>query len=219
MRRAAAPFAVVALAMAFGPCRAHAQEPPPRIGPFVVDVRGTVPQFNNDQQTADSRGQSLQASELPGSGLGVDVGLHFYPLRWKAVTFGIGGQVTLARAHSSEVASAGVVYSRAVTEQFVSAAPQLSFNFGSGRGWSYISGGIGASVWSIVPDGSDRLTVDDERLRTVNYGGGARWFAKRHVAFHFDVRFHQIDPGPPHFGFPGTPRTTMLVLGAGMSVK
>jgi len=33
-------------------------------------------------------------------------------------------------------------------------------------------------------------------VRTFNYGGGARWFAKPHLAFHVDVRLHAIDPGP-----------------------
>ena len=36
---------------------------------------------------------------------------------------------------------------------------------------------------------------DDEPLNTINYGGGARWFIKPHVAFSFDVRFYAINPG------------------------
>ena len=43
--------------------------------------------------------------------------------------------------------------------------PQLSLNFGTGDGWSYISGGLGPSIWSIVPDGAQPLPADDERLR------------------------------------------------------
>ena len=51
-----------------------AQDPPPRIGPFVVDVHGTMPRFPaDDQQLADSRG--LELSELPGAGLGLHL-LH-----------------------------------------------------------------------------------------------------------------------------------------------
>ena len=71
----------------------------------------------------------------------------------------------------------------------------------------------------IVPDGSPPLPVDEERLKTINYGGGARWFAKRHLAFTFDVRFYAINPGTPAFGFPSSPRTTLLVIGAGASVR
>jgi hypothetical protein len=196
---------------------AAAQDPPPRIGPFVVDVMGTVPQFNTTDQTAKSRG--LGSADLPSTGLGVDIGVHVYPLRWKAVTFGLGGQVTLARAHSAESSAGGVIFAHAVTERFGSVAPQLSFNFGSGHGWSYISGGMGQSIWQIVADGTSSAAADDERIRTINYGGGARWFIKRHLAFHFDVRFWQLDPGLPHGILPGTPRTTMLVMGAGASFK
>jgi hypothetical protein len=56
-------------------------------------------------------------------------------------------------------------------------------------------------------------------LKTINYGGGARWFAKKHLAFSFDVRFHAINPGTASGGFPPSPRTTFLVIGAGVSVK
>ena len=51
--------------------------------------------------------------------------------------------------------------SQAITERFTSIAPQLSFNFGGKRGWSYLSGGIGPSTWSVVPDGSAPLAVDE----------------------------------------------------------
>jgi hypothetical protein len=102
---------------------------------------------------------------------------------------------------------------RPATETFKTFAPQLSLNFGTGHGWSYLSGGIGASIWSIVPDGQEPRPVDTDRIRTVNYGGGARWFAKPHLAFSFDVRFYQIDP------YVDSPRTTLLVIGAGISVK
>ena len=187
-------------------------EPPPPIPHAVLDIRGTFPKFSQEEQLAASRG--LQVAELPGRGLGADAGLHAYVFRWKAVTFGLGAQVTLGRDDVPEGTSV-----RAVTERFTSFTPQLSFNFGDGEGWSYISGGIGVSQRVIVPTGGEITEVDEERLRTVNYGGGARWFIKSHLAFTFDVRFHQIDPGTPHFGLPGSPRSTLFVMGAGVSLK
>jgi hypothetical protein len=196
---------------------AAAQEPPPRIGPFVLDVHGTIPNFPSDPQLAASRG--LSQADLPGVGLGVHAGAHVYVFKWKAMTVGLGGSVAAARAHSSEKLAAGVVVAHAVTEQFAHAAPELSFNFGNGNGWSYISGGIGLSTWSIVPDDSVATAADVERLRTINYGGGARWFIKKHLAFSFDVRFYQIDPGTPTIFGPGSPRTTQLIAGAGLSLK
>ena len=204
----------VATAVLLSPLNVSAQDPPPRIGPFVIDVRGTVPRFDQSDQLAQSRGMVL--GELPRTGLGVDAGAHFYVFTWKAVTFGLGGQATLARAHSSPAESTGL---RPATERFASITPQLSLNFGTGNGWSYLSAGIGPSMWKIVPDGEEEGPADQERLRTVNYGGGARWFAKRHVAFTVDVRFHQVDPGTPSLGRPGSPRTTFMVFSGGVAFK
>ncbi len=200
-----------------GAATAAAEPPPPRIGLFVVDLHGIVPLFPNDSpQLADSRGLNL--AELPGHGFGGTLGAHVYLLRWRAITFGVGGEIAFARAHQQPGAPNDTGL-RPVSERFVSAAPQLSFNFGTGRGWSYLSGGIGQSLWSLHPDGAAELTADQERLKTINYGGGARWFAKKHLAFSLDVRFYAIDPGAPLGGLPGSPRTTLVSIGAGISVK
>jgi hypothetical protein len=216
MPAAAIAFTVLAI-FALMSERVRAQEPPPRIGPFVIDVRGTSPNFPQDALLAQSRG--LSVGELPRRGVGVDGGAHLYLFKWRVITVGIGAQATLARATSSSIVQDGVETSRAVTSWFTSFTPQLSFNFGTGDGWSYISGGIGKAVWSTVANAQSPLPGDEERLNTINYGGGARWFAKRHLAFTFDVRFHQIDPGTPMPGLAGSPRTTMMIIGAGVSLK
>jgi hypothetical protein len=208
--RAVLAFAAVVLG---APCAA-AQAPPPRIPWFVFDVHGTFAKFPDTAAVATSRG--LQMLELPGGSFGVDAGLHLYPLRWKAITFGIGAQVTAARSHQ-EPTAAGVAALglRPVTEKFVSGAPQISLNFGSAKGWSYLSGGVGLSQWSIVPDGAELLDADTERLRTVNYGGGARWFIRPHLAFSFDLRIYVIAPGTQA----ASPRAQLLIIGAGVSLK
>src|SRR5262245_6707947 len=209
----------LALSLALLVCAArssYAQDPPPPIGRFVLDVRATFPRMPESVELADSRGLAL--AELPGGGLGLDVGAHLYGFRWNVVTFGLGAQATVGRAHSSGTDSAGNV-GRAVTSRFTHVAPQLSLNFGSGDGWSYLSGGIGPSTWSIVPDGSAAAAPDEQRLRTINYGGGARWFTRRHVAFHFDVRFYLVSAGAPGATLPGSPATRLLILGAGVSLR
>jgi hypothetical protein len=162
---------------------AVAQDPPPRIGPFVVDLHATVPRFPQDPQLAASRGMNL--SELPGSGLGLQIGAHVYPVRWRAVTFGVGGEFATGRARQTPAAAAGATL-RSATERFTTVAPQLSFNFGTGTGWSYISGGLGRSTWAVVPQGQEGFPADSEKLKTINYGGGARWFMKTHLAFSID---------------------------------
>lgn len=208
-------FAV--LLMLFGPTiPAFAQEPPPRIPYFVLDVHGTVPRFPSTVNLAESR--NLTLAELPGSGLGAQIGLHLYPLRWRAITFGIGAEVAGSRSRFTPPENATVTL-RSTEEKFLTAAPQLSFNFGNGHGWSYLSGGIGLSQWSLIPEGREPFPGDTDRLKTINYGGGARWFAKTHLAFSFDVRFYAINPGSPYLGNPGSPRTTLVVVGAGVSLK
>ena len=70
-----------------------------------------------------------------------------------------------------------------------------------------------------MPKGQEGFAPDSDRLRTFNYGGGARWFMKSHLAFSFDVRLYSINPGAPYFGFLGTPRTLLMIIGAGVSLK
>ena len=202
------------LAAVFGSAQqTDAQEPPP-IPRFVVDLHGTIVTFPADPNLALSRG--FDQSELPGRGFGGDVAVHAYPFKYRAVTFGIGGRVTTSRAHRTQEQSSAL---RPVTERLTYLGPQLSFNFGTGAGWSYISGGIAASTWSVVPDGSIAQSLDEERLRTIDYGGGARWFARPHLAFSFDVRLYAINPSSPVAGLPSGPRTTLFVVGAGISLK
>jgi hypothetical protein len=198
--------------LASGP--AFAQDPPPPIGPFAVDIRGSFPGAPDDAALAASRG--MAEDELPGRGPGLEIGAHFYPLRWKAMTIGLGGQIFLVRASSGGIPSAGI---RGAQSKITSLSPQLSFNFGTGHGWSYITGGIGPTTWSLVPDGSAPLAIDDTRLQTVNYGGGARWFVRTHVAFTVDLRFYDTAAGVPEAGFPAHPRTRLVVISAGISFK
>lgn len=217
MRRVLLTLLLVWPALLAQPSTLHAQEPPPPIPRLALDLRGSVPRFPRDSQLADSRGMLL--AELPGRGWGGDIGLHVYLFKVKAMTVGLGGQLTLARATVAPQGDANTPVVRGAIERFQAITPQLSFNFGDGDGWSYISGGIGPSQRTLVPDGGAISEIDEERLRSVNYGGGARWFIKPHLAFTFDVRFHDIDPGTSFFGRPGSPRTRLLIIGAGLSVK
>ena len=108
---------------------------------------------------------------------------------------------------------------RAVTEQFTSATAQLSFNFGSGNGWSYISGGSDRRQRTVIPAGAGVSAADAERLLSLNYGAGARWFIKPHVGFTFDVRWHQLSLGTPVDDLPASPASTLLIMSAGVTFK
>ena len=215
MRPLACPI-LIFLTIGFAGSSAHAQDPPPRIGPWVVDVHASIPSFPNDsQELADSR--SVNLGSLPGRGWGAQLGAHFYFLHWKALTVGVGGELMVARATSTPAEGAtGLV---PMVERVVTASPQLSFNFGTGHGWSYLSGGIGRSVWALHETGLEPSAADVEPLGTVNYGGGARWFIKNHLAFSLDARFYQIQPGTPIPPQPGSPQQHLFIISAGISLK
>ena len=214
------PFAL-ALIIWTAVCSRAAAQQGPRIGPFVVDLHMTLPQFPSDSP-ALAASRDIKPTDLPGLGRGIDAAAHVHLLKWRAVTFGVGGNIMIGRSKSpAPQAIAGVpVTGQAVTERFTSIAPQVSLNFGNGYGWSYLSGGIGRSTWFIVPEGALATAADEEQIKTINYGGGARWFKKRHVGFSLDVRFYAINPGTPvGTHVVGSPRTTLIVIGAGISVK
>lgn len=218
MRRAALVVAstLVALSVVLAGRPAVAQDPPPPLPRVVVDLHGLVPVFPNDAvQLAASRG--LTVSELPGAGVGGRAGAHVYLLKIRSMTVGLGGEVILGTSSSTPVEGAtGLV---PVDERLRSVSGQLSVNFGSGNGWSYLSGGMGRSLWSLHPAGAASTSADTEALPTVNYGGGARWFIKKHLAFSVDGRIYEIQPGSPVGPRPGSPRTRLLVIGAGVSLK
>ena len=214
MRRVALVFAAALIALRGD--AAYAQDPPPRLPHIVVDLHGLMPVFPNDAtQLAASR--ALTVTELPGAGFGIRAGAHVYFLKYRGITLGAGGDVMRSTSTSTPVdPSAGLV---AVDERLTSVASQLSFNFGTGHGWSYVSGGIGRSRWSLHPAGAAETSADSESLPTANYGGGARWFAKAHLAFSLDVRIYEIQPGTSVGARPGSPRTRLFVFGAGISLK
>jgi Outer membrane protein beta-barrel domain len=197
---------------------AAAQQPPP-IGRFVIDARGSLARFKADGAIAT--GLNVTTDNLPTRGLGIDAGVHWYPLRKGKVTFGLGGELLFARdsrmADPTDTTDTTVVSPR-VTTRFASVSPQVSLNFGTGEGWSYVSGGIGLA--SLTSERNDLPFTDDaSRVRTTNYGGGARWFTGPHLAFTFDVRFYAVSAQAATTVRPAYPKTTFMVISAGVSLR
>jgi hypothetical protein len=217
MRVFVAALAVVLASLAHP---AAAQDPPPPIPWVVVDLHTSIPRFpSDDPLLAESRNMSV--AELPGSGLGAQIALNLYPLRTRRVTVGLGGELAIGRARQTPApggTASGVTPLRPSEERFTSLSPQLSLNFGNGSGWSYLSAGLGQTTWSLSTEDLGDYPPNSDKLKTLNYGGGARWFIKPHVAFSFDVRFYAINPGFAYI-FPATPRTTLLIIAAGVSLK
>lgn len=190
------------------------QEP---IGRFVVDLRGAVPVFTGDQSIAPPR--DLPESALPGFGVGLDVGAHVYPVRWGVMTLGVGASLLVARGSKALEPEEGASFAAAppVTTKITAFSPQVSFNFGTRQGWSYISGGIGRATLAVSRD--DRPEDEGEATKTINYGGGARWFLNDHVAFTVDGRFYAMNPVEPSDLTAGHARLTVFVLSVGVSFK
>ncbi len=206
-RIAAVLLILIALAL---PSAARAQQPPKKIGPFAIDVRGAFVKLGQNDGLAAEHG--LSGTDLPSTGLGLAVGGHWYFFKWRAITFGAGGEVLLSRGHQGASTTGP-----AVTTKFNSFAPQISFNFGSGDGWSYLSGGLGKA--SLTIQAATAPPEQAERVTVINYGGGARWFMKPHLAFTFDVRFYDLQQQASANGQPGNPHVSMLVMSAGISIK
>ena len=107
------------------------------IGRFVVDVRGSIAAFGQNQELSAPRGFS--ASLTPKMGLGVEAGAHVYLYRWRQITFGLGGTVHASMGDRSAGALDPDLDGPTLRKRFVAVSPQLSFNFGNRNGWSYIS--------------------------------------------------------------------------------
>lgn len=193
---------------------AAAQEP---IGPFAVDVRAAIPRFSEDLAVAEAL--DVASTNLPTSGLGLSGGAHFYPLRLGAVTLGLGGELLVSRGSRTQApVEEGGLEGPTVNTRFSAISPQLSLNFGARDGWSYLSGGIGWA--SFTTEREDQPVADaGTRTRAINYGGGARWFMKRHLAFAFDLRFYAVSGQPAAVGRPAYPRARRMVFSAGVSIR
>jgi hypothetical protein len=187
------------------------------IGRFAADARVALPNFPDDGSVATGLGVS--EDNLPGRGLGISAGVHVFPARLGRVTLGLGGELLIAGASRTlEPATEGGPAGPTVAARFSAVSPQVSLNFGSRRGWSYVSAGIGLAAFTVEREAAP-VASPDGRLRTLNYGGGARWFARERLAFTFDLRFHRFGAQDPAANRPAYPAARMMVLSAGISVQ
>ncbi len=210
-----------------------AQDPEP-IGRYIIDLRGSTVSLSQNEELAAVR--RLRADQLPPRGIAVDLGGHFYFFRWGAVTFGVGASVLSTAAHLAPVEpmpgepapvvptpeepgemDPPLIEGTIVTSRFTAISPQISFNFGHRNGWSYLSGGLGTSRLNVYPE--QPTTPVQRGARTLNYGGGARWFLTPDVALSLDLRFFAISPIEQLGEQPGSPRMTLLAANIGVSVR
>ena len=168
------------------------------------------------------------AITVPQRAFGFEAGAHVYAFRIGVARLGFGVDLMRARGTATSEASAretetGSATATAPMGTFHAAmtvttvAPQLSFNFGSHEGWSYLSGGYGISTTHAdvnVPASFDGEAGSRNRqTSSLNVGGGARWFLREHLAVGFDVRFHRL------LATGSVPSTQIVGLSVGVSLR
>jgi hypothetical protein len=233
-QRAAATAVAIAALLMSTPAAAQSS-PPSAPGPYVIDIRAPM----SGLPSTSGFHPVLPAKTLvPKRGFGLGVGGHVYVARLGVSRVGVGVDVLRVRGTAvtpvtpststtgagtplSSGASLSVASQIDVSMTMTAVAPQLSFNFGTREGWSYLSGGYGIAQIRTEATGEQEspltgrttLVRDDGRSASINYGGGARWFIRDHVAVGFDLRFHRIT------AVGNRSVATLVVASVGLSVR
>jgi hypothetical protein len=142
-----------------------------------------------------------------------------YAFRGRTISLGLGGEALLANgrkltAPDDEDAAPLPPINRRIR----GLSGNLSLNFGARDGWSYVTAGMGPFVFATYEGDTAPRDAPPTKM-TINYGGGARWFAWRHFAFAVDVRFYQTRPQSATLFYAGRSRTTLRILSAGISIR
>lgn len=193
---------------------AHAQLTRP-IGLYVADARLTYVRLKEDPGVAAAIG--VQPMNLPTRGLGFVVGAHLYPLRGKGMALGVGAEYLAARDKRTLASAEDAERLPTVETRMSSFAPQVSINFGKRDGYSYISGGIGSAKFTA--EQVDEPVGEGSGAKTMNYGGGARWFINKHLAVSVDLRFYSIAAQPATTTRPGYPKAKVMVISGGIALR
>jgi hypothetical protein len=230
--RRLAAFVVLVFILASTPAAGQIA-PPAAPGPYVIDIRGATSGLSTHAAFFPA---SPEGTNVPTRGYGVDVGAHVYPMQLGIARLGVGvgllrvrGTASPATPSSSTSSSATGATTPRVVAALTVIAPQLSFNFGSAAGWSYLTAGVGrARVTSVTSafggTGADSMVTpagdaNSGLQQSLSIGGGARWFTKAHLGVSFDVRVHMISAGGATGTRPATPSTTVVAASAGISVR
>ena len=202
---------------------ASAQEFDPGLpGPYVIDARGAITGVPNAFTLLLLTPDDAVA---PPRGLGIDIGGHVYPVSLGPARLGIGASVLYAWGSASppvsEIAGAAAGPGPPVVDTRITIiAPQVSLNFGTGEGWSYLSGGAGwgkAEASIAAPRAGATAGIGWGAM--LNYGGGVRWFLSRRLAFGLDLRVHQFQGRDVETSIELLPRTTLMTATVGVSVR
>jgi hypothetical protein len=217
--------AIVFLAAALTPAAASAQASSP--GPYVIDIRGAMSGAPGDVSFYPAVPVAVR---VPQRAFGFGLGGHVYAWRFGVAHLGFGVDMMRARGTAKTTASEIATSSTAGTVEaagegplsaamtVTTIAPQVSFNFGARDGWSYLSAGYGAAATRAevnIPTSANGSGAASRHRRTAaaNFGGGARWFLREHLAVGFDIRFHRLR------AMNGVAGTQMFNLSVGVSIR
>jgi hypothetical protein len=191
VRRLMRTLMLVALMPASGTFAQTLNPGPP--GPYVFDFRAAtsaVPASETFVPEGDT------TATVPTRGFGGSMGAHLYALQLGPARLGVGVDFLFARGTTADA-----------TTTLGSVDPQVSANFGTADGWSYLSAGYGITRVSADPAGVS------ESMPSLNWGGGARWFLSPHFGVGFDVRVHHISAGDT------IPKDIAVAATVGVSLK
>ncbi len=215
-RAVAVTLALTVLLTGAGASPLLAQTEPEPIGRFVVDLQGALGRYSQPNQVASWL--SIDAANLPPIGVGLQAAAHVYPFRWRAITFGVGASVLWTRGTRTPKDSEDQPTGPTAQTRLATLAPQASLNFGTRKGWSYISVGMGPAQYTFkLSEARDPTEV--ARVTSLNFGAGARWFAREHLAFSFDLRWYSLGEQAETAETPLVPRTTRMIVSAGVSIR
>ena len=206
------------LIVSAAPAAAQQKEPLPI---FAADLRGIFARHKTEPDIA--KGLNVEPGNLPTRSFGLVGGGHVYVVRGSKIALGVGGMLLVgggSRTLDITEADGTMTKSPTVQRHFRSITPEISLNFGHRNGWSYISGGFFGQSRLYV-DRADAPASGAPQRKTLTYGAGARWFATNHVAFSVDIRWYSVaemQPSPAS-NLVFEPRTTLMVLSGGISIK
>jgi hypothetical protein len=213
-------LAAVLLAMAM-PAAAQGVPQPP--GPYVLDLRFVT---SGVPQAAAFLPPAAADAPVPTNGVGFDAGVHVYAGRLGAARLGFGVALMNVRGSAVPVAAGTTSTPQPPSPAAVqptgppgieievrSLTPQVSFNFGTRDGWSYLSVGGGLSEVAGKTVNLLELRRESGRVTVVNAGGGARWFVTSHIALGFDLRVHRLSQSAT------LPRSTLFSASGGISLR
>jgi hypothetical protein len=214
----------MAVLLAAIPAAAQApKEPLPR---FAIDLHGALVGL----PTAEGWVPVVSAdTPLPGRPWGLAGGASVYLFKLGVATIGVGAHIArgsgsgeLPVVPTAPGAPPAVPTLPIVTTEVLSLLPQVSFNFGHKFGWSYLSAGYGRTRVSSsrAPVGTVPGEVFPEAWNpALNFGGGAKWFMKRHLGASFDVRFTKLSSRGATALLPSAKRTQIVTISVGISIQ